>query len=548
MKFIKNKFSSHSLLLLLMCFSLATSVSADCDQTGAYVVNLSQDASDKLNPDICTSKIVHSLIRECIAEQIRDNLQDECDTKFDIFVPGTNAEHGAWKQFNHMFNTDTNRAHLVLAYNDDTINVFDGSFYDQGVIDARLSLILLLDALNQNFNIDQIRVFGHSKGSHSVALVADDSSYDNIEFYAFAQPGRTEIDIDDRSDIDAGRLGRPGYIEKLSNNLVGITWRNDEVQYYTGGNDGFAIPEIWSFPGYIWQENTGIGVVIPGYLHIDHHNNYGGYYTDGLSGNDWRDGEGTVEDAYAYCATGEKSEVRTDPECRLQNVTKSPYFWGTPECVAEAFKMMKKGETGDRYNIGYSGPRQRGSCKQSEHIMQVRWDLDYRFNLPDQNCVYTLNFGFEDLATGIERDSFEVVGTTDNDEEDLAKNGNIFVPIHMRLKVRAKLTERDQSFSDNQCLSVLETEAWIDSLRLTFDHPGTGESNKVVTIIGFDEGQGTFLNLHQWDNVAWEQPNINSDDFRMYNNRNAIKIETEPDGITNDGDVGNFRKRVHLLD
>lgn len=546
-----NQCKNKLLLMLIASLSFSNIVSADCDHVGAYIVNLSQDAFDKLNPEICTSRPLHSSIRDCIAEQIRESLPDDCETKFDIYVPGTNAEQGAWKQFNRMFKTDTNRAHLVLAYNDTTINFFDGALYDQGVIDARLSLILLLDALNQNFNVDQIRVFGHSKGSHSVALVSDDSSYDNVEFYAFAQPGRTDIDIDDRADIKAGKLGRPGYIEKLSGNLVGITWKNDEVQYYIGGNDGYALPEIWSFPGYIWQENNGVGVINTfGYLHIDHHNNYGGLYTDGKSGNDWREGEGTVADAHPYCATGDKSEVKTSTECKKQDIKKSPYFWGSPECVAEAYRMMKKGGTGDRYKIGYSGPRQPGSCKESEHLTRVRYDLDYSFDLPDKNCVYTLRFGFEDIGTGKERDSFEVVGTTDNQLTDLSDSGYIFVPIHMQLKVRAKLTERNHSFTDNNCNSPAQSEAWIETLLLTFDHPGTSESNKEVTIIGFDEGRGAINNLHMYDNVAWEHPNLSSDDLRIYYEplKNSIKIQNKIGNWSTDGDVGNFRKRVHLLD
>ncbi len=553
-----NMFSYSSrdkclLFTLLMSLSIATSVTADCDHVDAYIVNLSQDLSDINGGDVCTSEDTDSEIQSCIADQIRDNLPDECETYFDIFVPGTNAEHGAWKQFNRMFKSDTNRAHLVLAYDDardvEGIN-FDPAFYDIGVLDSRKSLILLLDALDDNFNVEKIRVFGHSKGSHTVALVSDISNYDDVEFYAFAQPGRTAVDIVPvLPTIDAGKLGRPGYIEKLSDNLVGITWKNDEVQYFTGGALGISLPEIWQFPGYIWQENNGGGASTGGYLHIDHHNNYGGLYTDGLGGNNWRDGEGTVENAFAYCATGDKSEAEDSDECKKQNITKSPYFWGTPECVAQAYRMMNKGETGDLYNIGYSGPRQRGSCKQSEHIMEVRWDMDYSFNLPDRNCVYTLRFGFEDIASGKERDSFEVVGTTDNDQEDLSANGSVFVPIHMQLKIKAKLTERSVG-ATNDCLSVAQSEAWIESLRLTFDHPGTSESNKVVTIIGHDEGRGAINNLHMFDNVAWEHPNLDGDEMRIYYEppKNSIKIQNKIGDFSSDGDEGNFRKRVHLLD
>ena len=560
MKILQNIVSNPSrgimlILTFLLGFSISNIAFADCDHVGAYIVNLSQDDIDIRDGLACTSEDTDSEIQTCIADEIRDNLPDECETHFDIFVPGTNAEHGAWKQFNRMFKTDTNRAHLVLGY-DDTRDVegvnYDPAFYDRGVLDSRRSLIHLLDALDDNFNVEQIRVFGHSKGSHTVALVSEISAYNEVEFYAFAQPGRTAVDIVPLipfPEVDEGKLGRPGYIEKLSDNLVGITWKNDEVQYFTGGALGISLPEIWQFPGYIWQENNGGGASTGGYLHIDHHNNYGGFYTDGIGGNQWRDGEGTVQNAYAYCTTGDKSEAKSSDECGEQNITKSPYFWGTPECVAEAYRMMKKGETGDRYNIGYSGPRQRDSCKQSEHLMEVRWNMDYSFNLPDRNCVYTLRFGFEDITSGKERGSFEVVGTTDNDQEDLSANGNVFVPIHMQLKIKAKLTERSVG-STNNCSSLAQSEAWIESLRLTFDHPGTSESNKEVTIIGNDEGRGAINNLHMFDNVAWEHPSLDNDEMRIYYEplKNSIKIQNKFGDGSSNGDEGNFRKRVHLLD
>ena len=41
-----------------------------------------------------------------------------CTTAFDVFVPGTAAEHGAWKQFNAMFSRDTGRGYLSLQYQD----------------------------------------------------------------------------------------------------------------------------------------------------------------------------------------------------------------------------------------------------------------------------------------------------------------------------------------------------------------------------------------------------------------------------------------------
>jgi hypothetical protein len=55
-----------------------------------------------------------------------------------------------------------------------------------------------------------------------------------------------------------------------------------------------------------------------------------------------------------------------------------------------------------------------------------------------------------------------------------------------------------------------------------------------------------FVDLHRWDNVAWELPQQASEELKMYYTLplNSIKIE----GLTFRNYEGNFRKRVHLLD
>jgi hypothetical protein len=534
---------------------LHPAVATACDHVGAYRVNLSQDAADLLDPNVCTSKIIHSQIRQCIAQQISNGIPPACQRNIDIFVPGTAAEHGAWKQFNHLFRSDTDRAHLVLQYDDartvEGVANFDGALYDQGVKDARRSLILLLDALRENFAIDRIRVFGHSKGSHAVALVADEPPYGDIEFYAFAQPGRTSVDIDTAPEIVPGRRGTPGYIEKLSPNLVGITWQNDEVQYYVGdGLSGLNMPEIWSFPGYIWQENTGGGAT-PAFFRIDHHNNYGGVYTDGIAGNSWAAGEGTESDNYPYCATGDQFDAAASSECNKQNARVSPWFWGTPECVAEAERMMARGNPGDRYFIGYSGPRLPGSCRESQYLTKVGYSLRYRFNLPDKDCVYHLRFSFDDIRTGLQTDTFEVTGTTANDQTWLMTPAGrtVYVTYHTRVRIHAWLEEVSQGGLFPDCENfVNESEAYINYLKLSFLNPGTGAAEN-RTIIGLGEGRGSdllFADLHRWDNVAWEQPQQASEELKMYYTLplNSIKIE----GLTFRNYEGKFQKRVHLLD
>lgn len=548
--------SRLSTFILLGC--LLPGIAGACSQVGAYIVNLSQDTLDLTNTNICTSKLFPSAIRGCIATQIDANLDEDCEKQIDVFVPGTNAEHGAWKQFNHMFYTNNNRAHLALQYDDDrdagTVVNFDPALYDKGVIDGRKSLILLLDALEEHFEPDQIRVFGHSKGSHTVALVADEARFSHIEFYAFAQPGRTSVDIDSASEIKAGKRGSRGNIQKLSANLVGITWRNDEVQYYTGnGFNGLQVPEKWEFPGFIWQSG---GFSNPAKMFIDHHNNYGGRFTDGYSNNDWRAGEGTTVNAWPYCATGDKI-AWDDAECSKQNVHFTPYFWGAPECQTEAFKMMARGGVGDKYYIGYSGPRQPGSCKQSQRKVKAHYRLRYLFEVPDKDCKYNLKVTFENRSTGVETDSIQVSGNKDNSDVWRVATGQIFVPYHIRLKIRAWLVEESQGGVFPGCDHGFESEVFVEYLRLYFNHPGTGEGEDEGswtdkdkrTIIGFREGRGSdllFTDLHRWDNVAWEQPNRDNEEIKMYYSspKNSIKIE----GPTDDGNEGRFQKTVHILD
>lgn len=542
-----NKWFNLRFILVTVMALLSCHAQADCDHVGAYIVNLSQDIRDRQDPNICTSRDTDALIRECIAGQIAINLDNDCETNFDVYVPGTNAEHGAWNQFNHMFRTDNNRAHLSLQYDDDSnINTLDGAFYDNGVIESRKSLILLLDALVEYFEVESIRVFGHSKGSHTVSMVSMESDYSDFEFYAFAQPGRTAVNIDNDDEIVEAPLGTPGFIEKLSENLVGITWKNDEVQYYTGdGYDGLSLPEIFSFPGYVWQENTGGGASLFNYLHIDHHNNYGGLYTDGLESNNYREGEGSRDMKFPYCATGDQYIAEDAAECEKQPSSKYPYFWGTPECVEQAFKMMNT-DTKDAhaYEIGYSGPRVPGSCKSSPYVTKVDYELRYQFNLPDQDCVYKLRFGFKDVNSQVELDTFSVSGTTDDDQTWHEKTGSIFVPIHMNLTVKATIDERSST-----CLSAFESEAYIEHLIINFIHPGNGLS-KSRTLIGMREGRGSTGSLHRWDNVAWEQPNLTDDTLRMYysSSKNSLKIENQTGNWTDPSDEGSFQKRVHVID
>jgi hypothetical protein len=174
-----------------------------------FIVDLSQDGG---SGNSCAKLASRESIADCVALEIENALPEACTKSFDVFVPGTAAEHGAWKQFNAMFSRDTGRGYLSLQYRDSSVveglaNVFDSASYDQGVVDATTALDLLLYTLKTRFSDDDVRVFGHSKGSHAVSLVADDAEFANMRFFGFAQPGRTSVDISSRDDIGAGKRG-----------------------------------------------------------------------------------------------------------------------------------------------------------------------------------------------------------------------------------------------------------------------------------------------------------------------------------------------------
>lgn len=520
-----------------------------CDHVGAFIANLSQDEIDKNNPAVCTSRSSDAAIVSCIREQLRAGLPARCQTAVDVFVPGTSAEFGAWKQFNAMFNQDNDRGHVSLQYEDsreaeNDLQDIDLVKYDQGVIDARESLVHLLRALRQ-LGATSIRVFGHSKGSHSVALVADISEFSNVQFYAFAQPGRTSVPIADviaQESFPAGKRGSPGNIQKLSSNLVGITYRNDEVADYTGSaTNGFASPERWEFPGWIREDRTS--GANPLKSRIDHHNNYGGSFVDGLADNRWRLGEGSISDWFPYCATGDKIAWDSS-ECQKRPFRFVPYFWGSPECRDIAFGMMANGSVGDRYNIGYSGPRASGSCRQGNGRVTATVTMRYRYDVPDKDCTHRTRIAFFDL-TGTYLNRFEVNGTQENDETWRTATATLSVPLHMSLRVETALLEQPGFGS---CAGIFESELWIEWLRVRFTHPATGE-RRTRTIVGFREGRGADLlaqDLDRFENVAWTQPNKRNEDFVMEYSAfyDSIKIEGEADA----GHVGNFRKRVHLID
>lgn len=487
-----------------------------------YIVDLSQNSTSGV---ACTMTSDREEIASCVEQRIRAEFAEApaCLDAFDVFVPGTNAEDGDYKQFTSIISPLPGRAYLSVQYSDE-VTLADAINYDMGVYDASNALDDLLYTLKVRFNNPELRVFGHSKGSDPVARVSTYPEHSDVDFYAFAQAGRTPTTV----------RGVPGYIHKLSDNLVGITWQNDEVKYFTGGSTGYQVPEIWGFPGYINQQGGGM-TIKPS--RIDHHDNYGGEYT---------------KDAHPYCATGNKAAMLTTAECKEQNgVRFVPYFWGDAECTAIAYDMMANAVIGEKHYIGYSGPRAAG-CKDTVATVEASYELVYRMNLADQDdCKYNMQLSFNGLDSGVNRaDGGKITVSSTRDTSWLRKTGSVRLPYHMKLSTRAYM--QDVSGPLSSCVNYLgaQSEGYIDKLKVTFTHPATGE--KVSrTLIGNAEGIEYFWpqKVTGKNNVAWRKA---SGSWDMHygipptdpTHGGALMVKGETGG----GRSGEFYKWLHLVD
>ena len=486
------------------------------------IVDLSQNSSSGL---ACTMTSDREEVASCVEDRIRTKFADtpNCMAAFDVFVPGTNAENGDFKQFTSIMSTTPGRTYLSLQYSDNS-DIFDAINYDKGVSDASNALNDLLYTLKTRFNKPDIRVFGHSKGSDSTARVSTYNAHADVDFFAFAQPGRTPKTV----------RGTPGNIHKLSDNLVGITWQNDEVKFYNGGSTGYQVPEIWGFPGYINQTSGGM-TVNP--LRIDHHNNYGGDY---------------IEKNQPYCATGNKAAMVATAECKKQDdVAFVPYFWGNEECTNKAFTMMNNATVGDKHYIGYSGPRA-DDCKDTVSNIKASYELVYRINIADQDdCKYNMQLSFQGLDFGTNRSNGGNINVSSTrDTSWLTKRGTIELPLHMRLGVSTSM--QDVSGPISKCINYLDakSESYIDKLNVTFKHPDTGLTVK-RTLIGNAEGVEYFYpqKVTGKNNVGWRKQSGSWDMHYGIPPSNpthggALMVK----GKTGGGYKGNFYKWLHLID
>lgn len=500
----------------------------DCHQAftkdDVYIVDLSQNSTSGV---ACTMTSDREEIASCVEERIRATFANAsaCLGAFDVFVPGTNAEDGDYRQFTKIISPDPGRTYLSVQYSDESTLLDDAIQYDKGVSEASTALDLLLYTLETRFKQADVRVFGHSKGSDAVARVSTYPAHGQVKFFAFAQAGRTPASV----------RGTPGYIEKLRDNLVGLTWQNDEVKFYTGGSGGYQMPEIWGFPGYVNQAGGG-ATLFP--LRIDHHNNYGGEYK---------------KKDYPYCATGNKAAMLATAECRKQaGVKYVPYFWGDSECTGKAYEMMDTGAVGQKYYIGYSGPRAPG-CKDTASRVNASYELVYRMNLADQDdCKYNMQLSFKGLDFGTNRsDGGTIKVSSTRDTSWVRKTGNVSLPLHMHMEWYAYMQDVSGSFSN--CINYLgaKSEGYIDSLKVTFTHPETGERIS-RTLIGNGEGVEYLwpLKVSDKNNVAWRKEKGTWDlhygipPTLINGHGGALMVK----GDTHGGENGVFYKWVHLLD
>ncbi len=497
------------------------SCEASYSSDDVFIVDLSANSEKS---GACALRNGREAIANCVENEIRAEFAENpgCLGEIDVFVPGTNQENGDYKQFTSIVSPTPGRTYLSLQYAYDPTPLDDALEYDKGVNDADDALEHLLYTLRTRFEDSNVRVFGHSKGSHTVARVAQRAQHGAVQFFAFAQPGRTP----------SSYRGAPGYIEKLSNNLVVLTWQNDEVKFYSGGSNGKQFPEIWGFPGYVNQGGGG-QTYFP--MRIDHHNNYGGNY---------------VKKDFPYCATGNKAAMGITSECVYQDgVRYVPYFWGNAECTSIAYNMMDNGNPGEKHYIGYSGPRT-GSCKDTVGTVTASYALHYSINIADQDdCKYHMELAFKGLDFGTNRaDGSTIKLSSTRDTYNRVKTGTIQLPYHMRINWKAHMEDVSGRFSKCINYAGAKSEGYIHSLSVTFTHPAT-RARVTRKLIGNAEGIEYIwpLKVAGKNNVAWRKT---SGDWDLHFGippaypADALMVK----GDTRDNEKGEFYKWVHLVD
>ncbi|MEM7493519.1 MAG: hypothetical protein AAF296_09075 [Pseudomonadota bacterium] len=457
-----------SLVLAFACFANAPAGADTYCDIDTTIINLKAQGFGK--GDCIGDDDVYQCIWNSIEEQVDGRA-------IDIYVPGTGAEDGNPKQFCALAQKadEEDRAAFSIKYQ--AGGDHNAIAYQDGVKDSRDALKLLLKAIHDNTDDPDVRVFGHSKGAHSVAVVSALSAdhYSYAKFFAFGQPGRTDDEIpefggDGLDDAARQNLrGTPGSIEKLSDNLVGFTWENDEVQFYEGGLAG--MPESVQIPGPVnprkGNNRPKIGGAITLNFRWDHHNTYGGDYT---------------EETFPYCAAGSRNSWRSDDDCGKTEVSFKPNFWGNDSCYDAVMMMMDTDDNvGERRYVGHSKPRDNcfsDNAPRSDRILIKDVQADYHFNIRDKDCKVNLRFEFLPKGGSVRwghNDGPSLSITKLQDMSGVARkvrSEDFYVPNDFRLKVRTEMIEKP---GIGNCFAPAATQLKIKSLKVVFTHPDTGE-------------------------------------------------------------------------
>ena len=533
-------FLSGALSFLVFLFGGSSVAQASACTAAPVVLNLQ---SNGLKKGDCFKKDVED-VDQCIWDEIKDDLE-KCQTEdnfpgVDIYVPGTNSEDGDYKQFTSLHDMHAD-GRLTISLKYQAGHWVNAISYKDGVGDASNALRNLLQSIKIKSDLTDVRVFGHSKGSHAVAVVSmsENDNHNYAKFFAIGQPGRTDEKMGD--NIPAAPLGTPGYIHKLSDNLIGITWQNDEVHHYDGGLGG--APESWQIPGLA---NPGwlTGVQKPGgtlstRYRIDHHEMYGGDY---------------IEKSYPHCVAGSRFSWSRDENCKEKDVAYKPYFWGNQSCHDAAMEMMAMPEqTTDNSKrfIGNSEPRdacvfEDGNTPNKIFIKEAV--VRYKYNIPDKHCKVNAVFEFlpggANIGWEIASPRLSVTELNHMYSFTTKIKRNFEVPNYMRLKVRTHVTRKEDS--NRPCKFAAPVQIKIEYLKLTFDHPGTGEEKTQYIIRGKYEGDGLVGKITGQNNVAWQRKDLKHkhDDMDMFNTAGTIKISSAAVA----GKRGVFYKDLHLID
>ncbi len=557
-------FNIRQYLSILLFFLFSTHAAAQCNIPEPLVINL---RADTLSNKSCLKQ---EDTQKCIRDRLREYYYADpgCLNFMDIYVPGTGGEDGNYNQFNWMIKNDDTRAHVSVMYENAT--TWDSATYDTSVINGTESLTELIKAVEAEGTstpTKSVRVFGHSKGSHIVAHVSTlyKSKAHWLQFWAFAQTGRTAVSLKKNSDnAYVGPLGTPGMIEKHNNNLVTLTWLNDEVALYTGKkHKGLMIPQAWEYPGYINDRRTNKGNVIEN--RIDHHDTYGG---DSDLIDDANEYEKNKKDQ-VYLATGDDSAYRGRKLRKFK-----PYFWGDADCRELAWQAMKVGtseevfdENGQSkfpYSIGPSGPRGSGCqpAASKEVTVKVRYLLKRKH--PRYRTGFRLIFeNYSESGEGAEiaRMSVPYANKTQTNWQDFEKK--IRLPYNFTLRIDQAREDDGSGNSSSKRNNTIHI-AWVkvSGIRDPAAHRRDGITSQYIIgpdsrySMGAFEGQDHQKNLAGANKSGWKKHADDTSNWKIYKSRKKARLKTNErktyETLKLTGDGGDtqegFYKPVSLVD